>query len=119
MAIKIEFGKCAQCNENNPKQLKVCRKCNAPLPWAKAPKPQIVKNAAPKSHAASASSTIDWGFWGVGAVSFFIPFVGLLLYFGYSRNDDDKAMAAIGGFLLAVVLIILRVAMRLLMPSPA
>jgi ribosomal protein L40E len=119
MAIKVEFGKCDQCDENNPRQLKVCRKCGAPLPWAKAPKPQISKTSAPKARAASSTSTIDWGFWGVAAISFFIPLIGILLFFGYSRNSDDKATAAIGGFLLAIVLIVLRIAMRLLMPSPA
>lgn len=117
MAITVEFGKCAQCDENNPKQLQTCRKCNAPLPWAKASKPKIVKAApAPRAVARPVvnnyQSGTDWGFWGVALISFIIPIVGLVLYFSYSRNGDEKATAAIGGFLVAILFIIVRVALR-------
>lgn len=35
MAITLEFGKCAACDENNSKTLQLCRACGAPLPWVK------------------------------------------------------------------------------------
>lgn len=38
MAVTLEYGKCAECGENNPKSLQACRSCGAALPWAKAPK---------------------------------------------------------------------------------
>ena len=110
MAIKVEFGKCAACNENNPKQLKVCRKCSAPLPWAKAPRPQVTKSPAPKSRAASAS--FDWGLLGVGAISFLIPLIGFFLYRSYSDRGDDKAGVALIGLILGILAHIARFALR-------
>ena len=112
MAIKVEFGKCAQCGENNPKQLKVCRKCNAPLPWAKAPKPQIAKTAAPKSRTTSASPSIDWGLWGVGVFSFFVPIIGFFLYRSYSNSGDNKADVALIGSILGILAHVARFALR-------
>ena len=112
MAIKVEFGKCAKCNENNPKQLKICRKCSAPLPWAKASKPQISKAAASKSSTKSAASSIDWGMWGVGVFCFCIPLLGFFLYRSYSNNNDNKADAALIGAILGILAIIARVALK-------
>jgi hypothetical protein len=118
MAIKVEFGKCAKCDENNPKQLKVCRKCGAPLPWAKAPKPQISKTSAPKSRTASTSPSIDWGLWGVGVFSFLVPIIGFFLYRSYSNSGDNKADAAIIGSILGILAIIARFALRAVAAAP-
>jgi hypothetical protein len=113
MAVTIEFGKCGQCNENNPKQLKACRKCNAPLPWAKAPKPKISK-AAPVRQQAVARSVpqLDWGILGIGAISFFIPIIGYFLYRSYSESGDDKASIALIAAILGVLAHVARVAIR-------
>ncbi len=38
MAVTIEYGKCAACDDNNPKTLQECRSCGAALPWSKVKK---------------------------------------------------------------------------------
>ena len=38
MAVTLEYGKCAQCTNNNPKSLQTCRSCGAALPWSKTAK---------------------------------------------------------------------------------
>ena len=38
MAVTVEYGKCAACEDNNPKSLQECRSCGAALPWSKAAK---------------------------------------------------------------------------------
>lgn len=114
MAITVEFGKCTQCNDNNPKQLQMCRKCSAPLPWAKAPKPKVTKAAAPSPVrvATSGAGDLDWGFWGVGLISFMMPIIGFFLYRSYSNNGDNKADAAIAGAALGVLVVIGRLIFR-------
>lgn len=102
MAIKVEFGKCAQCNDNNPKQLQMCRKCGAPLPWAKASKPQYSK----------APAQFDWVVLGVGFLSFIMPVIGFFLYRSYSNNGDSKAAACLIGSILGVLAVIARIAIR-------
>lgn len=114
MAITVEFGKCAQCNENNPKQLQACRKCNAPLPWAKKAKPKISKAASPAVYrpAAKAQSSLDWGTFGVGLISFMMPIIGYFLYRSYTDSGDQKAGVALIGSILGVIAHIGRVALR-------
>ena len=112
MAIKVEFGKCAQCGDNNPKQLQMCRKCGAPLPWAKQTKPKYSKAPAPSRAVAKPAFQFDWGTFGVGAISFAMPLIGFFLYRSYSNNGDNKADACLIGSILGILAVIVRVGMR-------
>jgi len=113
MAITVEFGKCAQCSENNPKQLQACRKCNAPLPWAKMAKPKITKAPA-KTYASQSpainkpAAQLDWGILGVSLICFMMPIIGYFLYRSYEENSNSKAGIALTASILGVVAHIMR-----------
>ncbi len=113
MAITVEFGKCVSCSENNPKQLQACRKCSAPLPWAKMPKPKYSKAPTVKQPKVSKPvSQLDWGVFGVGIISFLMPIIGYFLYRSYAENGSENASVALIGSILDVVGHIVRVAVR-------
>ncbi len=88
MSMTFDFGKCAQCAENNPKSLQFCRACGTALPWAK--NPVKTQNAGP----ASAANPIRPGpqkvglgdvAWGAMAVQIFggiVCVVGAFLWLG-------------------------------------
>jgi hypothetical protein len=102
-----------QCSENNAKQLKSCRKCNAPLPWAKAPKPQIKQSPVSRQTAVSKPAfQMDWGALGTGAICFMMPLIGYFLYRSYSENNDDKAGIALAASILGVLAHVARTALR-------
>ena len=120
MAVVADYGKCAQCGDNNLKTAALCRKCGAPLPWAKAPKPQIIKAPRPSapSPRPAAARSIDWGLWGVALLSFVVPIIGYFLYRSYSENGSDRVGAAGWGALAGVAFHAIRIVLRLTM-APA
>ncbi|MDQ3813284.1 MAG: hypothetical protein M3347_04965 [Armatimonadota bacterium] len=106
------FGFCSICGTKNPLTLSQCHQCHAPLAWA-TPRPQAapVKPVPPSKPAGSREpwlATVDWGFWGIALVSFLFWPLGLLLFFSYSRNGDDKANAALIGAGVGLLLMALR-----------
>ena len=111
-AARPTSGACLACGTVNPFTLSKCYKCFAPLPWVKMPKPAASKSSrasrTPRVSLGDAASAIDWSWWLTALLSFFMPPVGLMLYFAFSRNDDDKASAAALGGLAAVAIFILR-----------
>lgn len=115
----IEFGKCEKCGANNPKvkALTECRQCQARLPWARAPKTQVLKAQPARSAGGPAvkssfAANVDWGFWCVAAISFLVPCIGFCLYLSFSNSGDEKAgaagMGAAFGFGLGVLSVVLR-----------
>ncbi len=109
-AVQPTTGVCPMCGTPNPLTFTKCYKCFAPLPWVKMPTVKPAK--VPRPHLTLSTfnffEMINWGWWAIALVSFLIPPGGLMLYFAYSRNDDEKASAAALGGLLAVALFVLR-----------
>ena len=110
MAVTIDFGKCSACQENNAKTNKVCRKCNAELPWVKK-KP--VKAATPAGRPAPVKTRsapdVDWGLFFMSLISFAFPIIGYFLWRSYSESDDKYASATGWASILGVLVYILRV----------
>jgi hypothetical protein len=115
MAVTVDFGKCSACQENNAKSNRVCRKCNAELPWAKK-KAKPVKAAAPAAGRAAVNTRsapdIDWGLFVVSLISFGIPIIGYFLWRSYSESDEKYASATGWAALLGVLAHILRIMAR-------
>jgi hypothetical protein len=85
VAVTLDFGKCAECGENNSKSVNECRKCGAPLPWAK------------KSPALEQSSSSTGSGFGGFSAGFYVQILGALIVvagaffwtgnvFGYHRT---------------------------------
>lgn len=78
MAVTLDFGKCSQCGDNNSKSVKECRKCGAPLPWAKqAP----VVQASPSSGGGFSLGNYSTGFY-VQILGGLITIAGAFLWLG-------------------------------------
>lgn len=78
MAVTLEYGKCAACQENNPKSLQQCRACGAALPWSKSAKkgkPDV--GAAPPRMGASDVAWLGIAVMGLGGL---MVVAGFLLY---------------------------------------
>ena len=112
MAVTVEFGKCAKCNDNNSKAAKQCRSCGATLPWVEKSAPAKRRTPA-HSPGPSYWSRIDWNAFGIAAISFFVPPIGYLLCRSYSRNGDDgKAGVALVATVLGILFHVGRYALR-------
>jgi len=54
------------------------------------------------------SIRVDWSVLAIGIISFLLWPLGLILFFAYSKTDDEKSNAAIIGAGLALALIVVR-----------
>jgi hypothetical protein len=83
----------------------------------------VAKGADKASKSASAAprvswlETIDWGSWGVGLLSLLVWPLGLVLFFSYSRNGDEKANAALIGACIGIGFLLLRLLLTMVRVS--
>jgi hypothetical protein len=101
MATTVSYGKCGQCNENNAMSTQACRRCGAPLPWAKSAVPKKSAQVAQQASGVSAEPLI---FWLLGilifVVSFVFPFFGYRLHKYLAEETEGLAkFAAFGGLI--------------------
>lgn len=103
-------GFCCCCGTKNPLNQAKCRQCKAPLAWIALPStsPRPTPRSRPQASGASFWASVDWGWWGIAALSLIAWPMGLLLYFAYSRTGDDKGGAALIGAGIGLVLMALR-----------
>ncbi|HEY0076362.1 MAG TPA: hypothetical protein VGB77_19850 [Abditibacteriaceae bacterium] len=105
-------GPCPVCGTINPLSFTKCHKCFNPLPWVKMPK--VKKPKAPRAARSGPNmisnfaGSIDWSWWLILLISFAAWPVGMLLWFAYTRTDDDKGSAAAIGTCSFLGLFILR-----------
>ncbi len=64
--------------------------------------------SASQTSGTSLLDDVDWGWWGIAAISLAVWPLGLLLYFAYSRTGDEKGGAAIIGAGIGLILMALR-----------
>ena len=108
---QADFGFCSFCGARNSLLLTRCHQCHSPLSWATQRTQAVAKPIAPTKPATPHEpwfAAVDWGFWGTGLLSLLFWPLGLLLFFTYSRNGDDKGNAALVGAGLGLLLMALR-----------
>lgn len=105
-------GYCYNCGTKNPLSRNQCLQCNVNLSWLGASSPAAVSktiSAKPKQDFyAMPSISIDWTVLGIGIISFLLWPLGLVLFFAFSKTDEEKGNAAIIGACLALALFVLR-----------
>jgi hypothetical protein len=106
-------GFCYNCGTKNPLSRNQCLQCNVNLPWLAASAPAVsakpVQRQKPKQDFfAMPSVSVDWTVLGIGIISFLVWPLGLVLFFAFSKTDEEKGNAAIIGACLALALFVLR-----------
>jgi len=106
-------GYCHNCGAQNLLSRNQCVRCNVNLPWFGASAPattaQRIQRTPPKQEFFKMVSIgVDWSVLAIGIISFLLWPLGLILFFAYSKTDDEKANAAVIGAGLALALIVVR-----------
>jgi hypothetical protein len=106
-------GYCYNCGTKNPLSRNQCLQCNVNLSWLGASPPTIpsktISRPQPKQDFyAMPSIKMDWSVLLIGILSFLLWPLGIVLFFAYSKTDEEKGNAAIIGACLALALFVLR-----------
>lgn len=106
-------GFCYNCGSKNPLSRNQCLRCNVNLSWLGASTPTVMPRIAPRPAPkqdvfAMPSVSVDWTVLGIGIISFLLWPLGLVLFFAFSKTDEEKGNAAIIGACLALAMFVLR-----------
>jgi len=107
------MGYCYNCGTKNPLSRNQCLQCNVNLSWLGASSPVVATKSVPRPKPkqdfyAMPSISVDWTVLGVGIISFLLWPLGLVLFFAFSKTDEERGNAAIIGACLALALFVLR-----------
>lgn len=89
-------GSCVICGQSNLHTLSACQNCGARLPWVNAN--ALSQNTSPLPAKESLANV-----W-LQIASFFVPLLGIALYFAYRTNNPKRAISAIRAAALGVAL---------------
>jgi hypothetical protein len=83
------------------------------LPWLRSspaplPAKPVQRQNAKQDFFVMPSLSVDWTVLGIGILSFLVWPLGLVLFFAFSKTDEEKGNAAIIGACLALALFVLR-----------
>jgi hypothetical protein len=106
-------GFCYNCGTKNPLSRNQCLQCNVNLPWLRSspaplPAKPVQRQNAKQDFFVMPSLSVDWTVLGIGLLSLLVWPLGLVLFFAFSKRDEEKGNAAIIGACLALALFVLR-----------
>lgn len=85
--------KCSNCGSDNAANTKFCTNCGTKLSGTEKTENVVVNNSTPEE-----GSGIGWGFLG-----FFIPIVGIILFFVWKQDKPKSSKAAGIGALISII----------------